>query len=231
MPRVKKETPIKEVKVSAKKVQGLSVPSYTLSGTESEALALPEEVFGAKVNKTLLAQATRVYLNNLKSHFGSTKTRGEVRGSTRKIRVQKGTGGARHGAVRAPIFVGGGIALGPKFRKVEMDLPKKMKKAALISALSSKVIEGNVLGLSGVEKASGKTKEVQALAKKLAKQNLLLVTDKKEENLQRAVKNLPKVETVTFDQINILEILKHNTLMITKEAVEKLSVRVKKGKE
>lgn len=226
-----KESKSQGVKAAVKKTGGLTVPVYGLDGVESGVLSLPEDVFGAKVNKTLLAQATRVYLNNLKTHFGGTKTRGEVRGSTRKIRAQKGTGGARHGSVRAPIFVGGGVVFGPKFRKVELDFPKRMKKAALVSALSSKVKEGNLLGISGVEKVSGKTSQMQELIGKIAKKNLLLVTDKKEDKLKQAVRNLQKVETITFDQLNILEILKHDTLMLTKEAVEKLQGRVKRESE
>src|SRR3989344_1873864 len=101
-------------------------------------MALPKEIFGQEVNTKLLAQAMRVYMTNLKKFTASTKTRGEVRGSTAKIYRQKGTGRARHGAITAPIFVGGGIVFGPKPRKVVLDLPKKMKKAALLAALSDK---------------------------------------------------------------------------------------------
>ncbi len=227
MPRVKKETTEKVTKVAAKKAEGLLVPVYNMTGVESGTLSLPEEVFGAKVNKTLLAQAVRVYTNNQKSHFANTKTRGQVQGSTRKIRTQKGTGGARHGALRAPIFVGGGIALGPKYRKVTLDLPKKMRKAALVAALSSKVSNGNLLGVTGVDTVSGKTKQIQEFVNKLAKNNLLLVTDKTPEKLERAVRNLPKVEAVAFDQLNIMQVLKFQTLMLTKEAAEKLESRVK----
>jgi len=200
----------------------LSVPTYSLSGAKSGTLELPKEIFGAKVNKTLLAQALRVYQNNLKAHWGSTKTRSEVKGSTRKIRVQKGTGRARHGGIRAPIFVGGGIALGPKYRKVILDLPRKMKQAALKSALSVKMAEGEVFGVSGLEKASGKTKQLSSLQTKLGKKKLLIVIDGKNEKLSRAVGNLQGVQVLSFDQINTFRIIARQTLLLTKEAVEKL---------
>ena len=220
MPRVKKETV----------TDALLVPMYTLRGTESGTLLLPKEVFGAKINQTLLAQATRVYLSNLKGHFAHTKTRGEVRGSTRKIRVQKGTGGARHGSVRAPIFVGGGIALGPKSRKVMLDLPKKMKAGAFVSALSLKLKEHEILGVSGADKASGKTKEVLSLFRKVAKNNILLVLDKKEDKIRRAVNNLPGVRVAVAEQLNVLEVLRAGALIITEGAVESLALRIKNSK-
>lgn len=102
------ETEEPATKVSKSKTSSLSAPVYSLAGTESGSLDLPKEVFGVKVNKNLLAQAVRVYSNNQKGHWSHTKTRGEVTGSTRKIFKQKHTGRARHGSIKAPIFVGGG---------------------------------------------------------------------------------------------------------------------------
>lgn len=215
-------------KVSATKFQ---VPVYTLSGRKSGNLNLPKEIFAAKVNKTLLAQALRVYLNNLKAHHSHTKTRGEVKGSTRKIYSQKGTGRARHGAKTAPIFVGGGVALGPKFRKVILDFPKKMRRAALLSALSQKMSEQEVLGVRGVDKASGKTKEVVRLVEKLNKKSLLITTDGKDDLIQRACGNLPGVDVLSVDQLNVLEVIRHQTLILTKEAVSRLEEKIKNKKE
>lgn len=237
MPKTKKEVVTKEVKktavkkaapekVKTAKVEGLTVPSFSFTGTESGILTLPENLFGAKVNKPLLAQAMRVYLNNLKSHFSNTKTRSEVKGSSRKVRVQKGTGGARHGTVRAPIFVGGGIALGPKFRKIILDLPKKMKKAALISALSDKANNKEVFGVKDLDKVSGKTAQMKDFVKNTAKKDILLVIDGKNENILRAVQNLPKVKAITADQLNTLNIISHKTLVLTPDAVEKLESRM-----
>lgn len=219
--------PAKTIKteVSATKFQ---VPVYTLSGKKSGFLNLPKDIFGAKVNKSLLAQALRVYLNNLKAHSSHTKTRGEVKGSTRKIYSQKGTGRARHGAKTAPIFVGGGVALGPKFRKVILDLPKKMKRAALVSALSQKMSEQEVLGMRGLDKASGKTKQVAKLIEKLNKKSLLITTNGKDDLIQRACRNLPGIDVLHSDQLNAWEVIKHQTLILTKEAVDKLTNRIEK---
>ena len=209
------------------KANSLLVPAYSLDGKEAGSLELSKVLFGAKINKNLLAQALRVYQNNQKGHFANTKTRSEASGSTRKIRAQKGTGGARHGSVRAPIFVGGGIALGPKFRKVILDLPKKMKKAALITALSSKMAEKEIFGIKGLEKASGKTAEMRKFLQQTNKKNALFVVDEKNEKFIRAVRNLPGVKAVASDQVNILEIIQYQVLFMTGEAVEKLESRMK----
>ena len=218
--------PVKKVtkKAIVKKTVGLSVPVYSLLGNKAGEMSLPKEIFGAIVNKRLLSQMARVYLNNQKSHPGSTKTRGQVQGSSAKIYAQKGTGRARHGSVRAPIFVGGGIVFGPTPRKVVLEFPKKMKKAALISALSDKAAEQKILGLSGAEKASGKTKEIINLLQKVTekKQNVLIMTDKKLENVLRAVKNIQNVTVLSLDAINAYEVVKNDLLLLTKEAVEKL---------
>jgi large subunit ribosomal protein L4 len=118
MPTKKITTPasIKPVKKETVKVNtsSLSVSTFTLKGPATTSLSLPKELFGAKINTALLSQALRIYMNNLKSHNSHTKTRSEISLTTKKVYRQKGTGGARHGAKSAPIFVGGGIALGPK---------------------------------------------------------------------------------------------------------------------
>ena len=216
-----------------KKATGLSVPVYSLTGRASGTMSLPKEIFGVKVNKNLLSQAIRVYSTNQKTLPGNTKTRGQVEGSTVKIYRQKGTGRARHGSIRASIFVGGGIVFGPKSRKVILDLPKKMKKAALISAVSSKVADKKVLGLTGLEKASGKTKEIVKMLSDISRQSsdkkdkkntiksTLIITGEKQDNVVRAVRNIPGVDVLFVSMINAYEVLKHDLLLVTKEAVEK----------
>lgn len=209
------------------KTDALSVPVYSLEGKEAGNLELPKEVFGASINKPLLTQAVRVYLNNLKAHWSNTKTRGEVTGSTRKIYRQKGTGHARHGANTAPLFVGGGIALGPKFHKVLLNLPKKMKAAALRSVLSSKALEGEIWGLSDLDKASGRTSQIKDFLNKMNQKSVLFVTSQKNEKITQAVRNLPKVAALSAGAVNVLDILKYRTIVLTKEAVEKFEQRVK----
>jgi large subunit ribosomal protein L4 len=170
MANTKKVTEVKTEKTEAvkapkaTKTEAVAVTTYSLLGKEAGTLELPKAIFEGEINKALIAQAIRVYTNNEKGHFSNTKTRGEVTGSTRKIYKQKGTGRARHGSIMAPIFVGGGIALGPKSRITNMELPKKMKKAALVAALREKY---QTKELSGVDlgKLSGKTKEVGGFLK------------------------------------------------------------------
>lgn len=203
-----------------------SIPVYTLAGVASGQMELPKEIFGQKVNKTLLAQAMRVYINSQKIMTGSTKTRGQVKGSTAKIWKQKGTGRARHGARKAPIFVGGGVAFGPKFRKVNLSLPKKMKKSALISAFSSKMSDKDIFGVSGADKATGKTKEMATFMTKALNsktQTALIVTGAKMDNVVRAAKNLPNLEVLPVNLINAYEVFSHRKIFITKEAIEKLT--------
>lgn len=212
--RVKKQT--------TPKTSGLSIPVYSLAGRASGTLSLPKEIFGKEVNKKLLAQAIRVYSTNQKAHLGKTKTRGEIEGSSVKIFRQKGTGRARHGSVRAPIFVGGGIVFGPTPRKVRLSMPQKMKKAALLSALSSKAAEKSVVGISGLGKATGKTKEISELLKKIKTKNALILIGEKMDNVSRGVRNIPEVNVFPANLINAYEVLKHDMIFVTKEALEGL---------
>src|SRR3989338_5152877 len=132
--------------------KGLVAKVFDTKGALKKTIDLPKEIFGVQENNILLAQAVRVYLANQRQGTVSTKTRGEVAGSTRKIYRQKGTGRARHGSIRAPIFVHGGLVFGPKPRDYSMKFPKKMRKAALASALSSKVNDAQVKVVDGLEK-------------------------------------------------------------------------------
>ncbi|MDP3733208.1 MAG: 50S ribosomal protein L4 [Candidatus Daviesbacteria bacterium] len=214
--------PVKKATPKVTRIAALSVPVYSLAGRASGTLSLAKEIFGQKVNKKLITQAIRVYSTNQKHLTGSTKTRGEVEGSTAKIYRQKGTGRARHGAVRAPIFVGGGITFGPQPRKVRLRLPQKMKKAALYSSFAVKVQDKKILALSGLEKASGKTKEIASWLQKVKVDNALIVTGEKNNNAVRASRNIPNVSILPFNLINVYQVLKHDFLIVTKEALEKL---------
>lgn len=209
---------------------GFSVPVYSLLGKEAGTLDLPKSIFGAEINKALLSQALRVYLNNQKGHHSHTKTRGEVEGSTRKIYKQKGTGRARHGGIRAPIFVGGGIALGPKSRQALLDLPKKMKKAALISALSQKLLDKDIFAVSGLEKATGKTSEISKFLKGLGRKSVLIVSEKSNELAKRASQNIKGINLIAAEDINTFEVIRAQSLIFTKGAVEALEKRVLKEK-
>lgn len=214
------------------KTSGFSLPVYSLAGTKKGTITLPKEVFGAKVNNKLMAQAVRVYLVNQRQGTASTKTRGEVRGSTRKIYRQKGTGRARHGAITAPIFVGGGITFGPRPRKFELKMSKQMRRKALLSALSQKLSEDRIRVVD-VNGASGKTKQIYGMLKVLELINkkregkILFVVSSAET--KRGVRNIESVEVSPATSMNTYVVLNNNHLVFAKEAIGELENLFKKN--
>lgn len=227
--KIAKSTSLK--KVSSAKTGRLTVEVYSVTGRKAGTMTLPKEFFGAEVNDRLMAQAVRVYLANQRLGTANTKTRGEVKGSSRKIYRQKGTGRARHGAKSAPIFVGGGVAHGPRMRDYSLTLPQKMRKAALASALSLKASSGEIKVLSGLGKTPPKTKIMAQLFSKMTddkkqKERTLLIaseTPKNLENVYRAGRNIKNVEITAVKLLNTYEVLKHKNLLFMKEAVEVLA--------
>ena len=225
MPRTKKPTKKLEKK------DKLKAPIFDLKGEVVEQISLPEEVFGAKVNSLLLAQAVRVYLANQRTGTHSTKTRSEITGSTRKIYRQKGTGRARHGDIKAPIFRSGGVAHGPKPKDYSLDFPSKMKKAALISALSDKWSQGNIKIIKGLEKLPAKTREIISLLSKLSlnfsdKEKVLILTSGKMQSILLAARNIRSITTLPVSILNTYEVLSHNNLLITSDALTDLNKRL-----
>lgn len=216
---------------SRTKRSSLTVDVYDIKGKVVETIGLPKEVFGAKINNQLMAQAVRVYLANQRRGTVSTKTRGEVKGSTRKIYRQKGTGRARHGSIRAPIFVGGGVVFGPKPRDYSLKFPKKMKQASLVSALSGKLKAGEIKVVKGLEKISPKTKVAASILKNLGfntkNKSVLLVLPQKLENIKRAARNIKGVSILLANQLNTYEVLRSKNLLFTKQAVELMSQKEK----
>ncbi|MDP3726813.1 MAG: 50S ribosomal protein L4 [bacterium] len=228
--------PVKKVKTTPRagsksvKKEKLTVDVYDIKGKIIDQIALPKEIFGAKINNQLMAQAVRVYLANQRRGTVSTKTRGEVKGSTRKIWKQKGTGRARHGSIRAPIFVGGGVVFGPKPRDYSLKLPKKMRRASLFSALSQKLKGEEIKVVKGLEKISPKTKAMVSIIQNLglnAKKKILLVLPQKPENIKRAAGNIEGVDISLVNQLNTYEVLRNKTLLFTREAIEEMPQKVK----
>lgn len=215
------------VKPKAKKeAVSLTVDVFDLDGKVSGKVSLPEEVFGEKVNKVLLAQAVRVYRANKRQGNASTKTRGEVDGSTRKIYRQKGTGRARHGSVRAPIFVKGGIVFGPKPRDFGLSMPQKMRRKALFSALSASLRDGELKIVSGLDKLTPKTKEFVSVMKKLGldekKSKLLLVMASDLAQVKRAGRNVPGVSFTAVKRLNAYDVLNSKQLILTEDSIAEL---------
>ncbi|MBI2032074.1 MAG: 50S ribosomal protein L4 [Candidatus Levybacteria bacterium] len=209
---------------------GLSVGVYDSKGKLSGKISLPKEIFGAKINEKLMAQAVRVYLANQRQGTVSTKTRGEVRGSSRKIYKQKGTGRARHGSIRAPIFVHGGLVFGPKPNDFSLKLPKKMKKAALFSALSAKTADGEVKVLSGIEKLKPKTKNMALIINSIFKDDkkrkaLLVLAEEKTENLWKIARNIEGISVLPASSLNTYEVLVNKDILLMKEAIEDIEKR------
>ncbi len=228
---VKKEA---AVTVKTKKTTvSLTVDVYGLDGKVVGKVSLPEEVFGDKVNKKLLAQAVRVYLANKRQGNASTKTRGEVDGSTRKIYQQKGTGRARHGSIRAPIFVKGGIVFGPKPRDYNLSLPKKMKRKALFSALSAKLRDGEVKIISGLETMKPKTKEFAAVIKNLEiaekRRKVLVVVAADLESVKRAARNVEGVSLTATKRLNAYDVLNTKQLLIMKDSISEMEKHFSEG--
>lgn len=216
-----------EVKKPVVKETGLKLSVYSINGRVLESLTLPKEVFGASVNNRLMAQAVRVYLANQRRGTLKTKSRGEVKISTKKIYRQKGTGRARHGAASAPIFVGGGIAFGPKPRDFSLKLNKKMRRSALFSALSAKLKDGEIRIISGLEKIEPRTKKMADVIENLQldgkKTSVLLVTPrvgKEFENVVKAGRNIKGVSIVPSNLLNAYEVLVNRQVLFMKSAIE-----------
>lgn len=198
-----------------------STKVYDLEGQSAGIITLPKEVFGQTVKKSLLAQAVRVYESNSKKHTAHTKTRGEVRGGGAKPWRQKGTGRARAGSRRSPLWVGGGITFGPRNRDSKLELPGKMKKKALIYALSEK--SKNVTVAQNLEKVEPKTKVIVNFLKKIENRGpVLFVTSTKNQNLKLATRNIPKVDADIVTNLNAYQVLKVANIIMSKEAIEKL---------
>jgi len=200
------------------------VDLYTLSGTKSGQMEIPKEIFAAKINEPLMAQAVRVYLSNQRKAQAKVKSRGEIVLTTAKWFRQKGTGRARHGARSAPIFVGGGVAHGPTGEQnYQLKMPKKMKKQALFSALTSKFKTNEVLVIKDLAKIEPKTKKMETILEKLAKDNkATIILSEKLENVARAARNLKGLNLSQANQLNPYEVLNGGQLIFMKEAVEKL---------
>ncbi len=211
----------KKAPKTEKVASSLTVRLFDQLGKEKGTVALPENVFGGKVNKALMAQAVRVYLANQRMGAAVTKTRSQVALTTAKWYRQKGTGRARHGAQSAPLFVGGGTAHGPKQRDYTLDLPTKMKHAAVVSALSAMAKEGNVKVVAGLTKIEPKTKNAAAAfaGMGLSGKKALLVMPDYLETVFRATRNINKTVVARVGMLSPYEILNAGTLVIMQEAL------------
>ena len=194
-----------------------------MAGKEVGEIALSEKVFGAKVNEAVLHTAVRAYLMNQRQGTQSTLTRTEVSGGGKKPWKQKGTGHARQGSTRAPQWVHGGIALGPKPRSYRVNLNKAVKRAALFSALSSKVAASEMVVINEITATEYKTKAmVEMLAAVGAAKKALIVLPEVNEFVIKSCANIEGVKTTQWNTINVYDILNCDTLVVAEGAVAKI---------
>ena len=199
-----------------------NVKVYNMEGKEVGTLELNDAVFGVEVNEHLMHLAVDGQLANKRQGTQSAKTRSEVSGGGRKPWKQKGTGHARQGSTRAAQWVGGGMIFAPKPRDYSVKMNKKEKAAAIKSALSSRVAEEKIYVVDSLAFDEIKTKKMAAVLDSLKVKKALVVLDKKDENVILSARNIPEVRTVMSNSINVYDILKYGSLVITKEAVAQI---------
>ncbi len=200
-----------------------SVKVYKMDGSEAGTIELSEKVFGAEYNEPLIHQAVVTRLANERQGTKSTLTRTEVRGGGRKPWRQKGTGNARQGSIRAPQWIKGGVVFAPKSRDFSKDMNRKAKAAALVSALSKKVADGELIVIDSLFVKEGKTKEMVAFKNALnLDKSAVVVMDNNDELVIRAAKNIQKFSTLPVAQISTYEVVANSKVVLTKEAVKKI---------
>lgn len=195
------------------------VAVLNIKGEQVGEIELSDAVFGAPINVPVMHEAVLSYLASQRQGTHSTKKRGEVRGGGIKPWRQKGTGRARQGSIRAPQWIKGGIVFGPKPRDYSYDLPKKVKRLALKSALSSKVRDNEIVVLDDFKVDEPKTKKVVELLKNLNVKNALIVIPADENNIVLSARNIPGVKAIYANSLNVYDILKYDKFIITKDAV------------
>ncbi|HZK57000.1 MAG TPA: 50S ribosomal protein L4 [Clostridia bacterium] len=199
------------------------VAIYNISGDRISEIELNDDVFGVEVNEYALHEVVKNQLANKRQGTQSAKTRAEVRGGGRKPWRQKGTGRARVGSIRSPIWVGGGVTFAPKPRDYSYKLPRKVRKLAMKSALTTKVNNNEIIVLDELNIWAPKTKEMVAILENLnVDKKALIVTDGKNEAVYKSTRNIPGIKTASVNTLNVYDILKYDKFIITKDAVQKV---------
>ena len=199
-----------------------NVSLYNMKGEVVGNIELSDEVFGAEVNAPVMHAYVKAYLANQRQGTQSAKTRAEVRGGGKKPWRQKGTGRARQGSTRSPQWTHGGVVFAPKPRDYRMDMNKKMKRVALRSALSSKVSDEKLIVVESIELNEVKTREMAKSLNALKANKALVVLAENDIDVVRAPRNIEGVEVSFVGTLNTYELLKHDAVVITRDAVEKV---------
>jgi large subunit ribosomal protein L4 len=199
------------------------VDLYNQSGSKVSEIELNDSVFGIEPNQHVLFEAVVAQRASLRQGTHKTKVRSEVAGGGRKPWRQKGTGRARQGSIRSPQWRGGGIVFGPTPRSYSYKLPKKVRRLAIKSALSSKVLDQKMLVLESLAFEAPKTKEFKGVLGALSVDSkALIVTANLDENVALSARNIPGVTVLTADGLNVLDVISHDRLILTKDAVQKV---------
>ncbi|MBL7053088.1 MAG: 50S ribosomal protein L4 [Candidatus Portnoybacteria bacterium] len=206
----------------------MKISIYNQKGEEIEKTDLPVKIFGLEINKDLVHQVVVAQMANARKVIAHTKDRSEVRGGGRKPWKQKGTGRARHGSIRSPIWRGGGITFGPtKERVFTKKINKKMKTKALFMTLSSKVKDNQLILLDKIELAEAKTKQMTEVIKDLKNKvkkdldkSILIVLPSSNQDIVRASKNIPKVKIIRADSLNVLDVLTYKYLLVLQGSIK-----------
>jgi large subunit ribosomal protein L4 len=199
------------------------VDLYNQSGSKVSEIELNDSIFGIEPNQPVLFEAIVMQRASLRQGTHKTKVRSEVRGGGRKPWRQKGTGRARQGSTRSPQWRGGGTVFGPVPRSYSYKLPKKVRRLAIKSALSSKVQDQNILVLENLAFEAPKTKEFKGVLAALSvNSKALIVTANLDENVALSARNIPGVTVLTAEGLNVLDVMNHEKLIMTKAAVEKV---------
>ena len=200
----------------------------SIDGVKSETIDVSDKVVNLKVNHKLIKYVIDWQLNHLKPRTAKTKQRNEIKGSTRKIYAQKGTGGARHSSRKAPLFVGGGVAHGPKGATYKIKkINKKVRKLALAQTLSKKNIDKNLYILADVKKLITKTKEFNQFLLKNKLSNALIVSDKdSEKNINRSARNIKNIKIINHDGANVYDILRFKNVILTSSSIKKIESKI-----
>ena len=196
-----------------------NVTVYNMEGIEVGTMELNDAVFGVEINEHLVHLAVVRQLANKRQGTQKAKTRSEVSGGGRKPWRQKGTGHARQGSIRAPQWTGGGVVFAPVPRDYEVKMNKKERRAALKSALTSKVQDNKLVVVDSLALAEVKTKEMQRVLTNLKAEKALVITASDDKNVVLSARNIADVQTATVNTMNVYDVMKHNTVVVTKDAV------------
>jgi len=200
------------------------VAVYNIAGEKTGEIELNDSVFGVDVNEAVLHQAVVMQQASQRLGTAATKTRAMVRGGGRKPWRQKGTGRARAGSNRSPVWVGGGTTFGPHPRSYAFSMPRKARRLAIKSALSAKVLAGELMVMESIEFSEPKTKSVLTMLDnlKIGDEKALIILGEQNENVDKSSRNIPRVKSITSMGLNVIDLLHHDKILITKDAVSKI---------